>query len=40
VLLAPGSLFGAAARHFRIGFGRRDLQAGLDKVSAYLKKNI
>lgn len=40
VLLAPGSLFGAAARHFRIGFGRRDLQAGLDKISAYLEKNF
>jgi aspartate/methionine/tyrosine aminotransferase len=40
VLLAPGALFGAAAQHFRIGFGRRDLQAGLDKISAYLEKNI
>jgi aspartate/methionine/tyrosine aminotransferase len=40
VLLAPGRLFGDAARHFRIGFGRRDLQAGLDKISAYLEKKF
>ena len=37
VLLLPGSVFGAA-RHFRIGFGRRDFRPGLDMVSDYLKK--
>ena len=40
VLLAPGSLFGAAGRHFRIGFGRRDLAAGLEELSAYVNKNL
>jgi aspartate/methionine/tyrosine aminotransferase len=40
VLLAPGRLFGDAARHFRIGFGRRDFVAGLDELSAYVKKNF
>ena len=38
VLLAPGSLFGAAARHFRIGFGRRDLEPGLEKLSRHLEQ--
>ncbi len=33
VLLAPGRLFGAAAEHFRIGFGRRDFRSGLEAVS-------
>jgi len=40
VLLAPGSLFGDAARHFRIGFGRRDFAAGLDELAASVKKNF
>ena len=40
VLLAPGRLFGDAARHFRIGFGRADFAAGLDEFSAYVKKNF
>lgn len=38
VLLAPGSLFGAAGRHFRIGFGRGGLAAGLDEISAWVKE--
>ncbi len=38
VLLAPGSLFGAAARHFRIGFGRSDFKTGLERLSRYLEQ--
>jgi aspartate/methionine/tyrosine aminotransferase len=40
VLLAPGRLFGAAPEHFRIGFGRGDFAAGLQRVAAYLKKKF
>jgi aspartate/methionine/tyrosine aminotransferase len=40
VLLLPGRLFGAAVRHFRIGFGRRDFCRGLDKFSAYMKDHF
>jgi aspartate/methionine/tyrosine aminotransferase len=38
VLLAPGGLFGAAAPHFRIGFGRRDFKAGMEKLSRYVEQ--
>jgi aspartate/methionine/tyrosine aminotransferase len=38
VLLLPGRVFGVAAQHFRIGFGRRDFRPGLDKISEYMKK--
>jgi aspartate/methionine/tyrosine aminotransferase len=38
VLLAPGRLFGAAAPHFRIGFGRRDFEPGLKKLSRYVEQ--
>lgn len=40
VLLLPGRVFGAAAQHFRIGFGRRDFREGLEKFAAFMKKNI
>ncbi len=40
VLLLPGRLFGAAAEHFRIGFGRRDFPRGLEKFSAFMKNNF
>jgi aspartate/methionine/tyrosine aminotransferase len=39
VLLLPGRLFAAEAAQFRIGFGRRDFQAGLEKLVAYLREN-
>jgi aspartate/methionine/tyrosine aminotransferase len=38
VLLLPGRVFGDAAQHFRVGFGRRDFCPGLDKISEYMKK--
>lgn len=38
VLLAPGRLFAAAPGCFRIGFGRADFAAGLERVRRYLEK--
>lgn len=38
VLLLPGRVFGDAAQHFRIGFGRRDFRPGLDKISEHMNK--
>jgi len=35
VLLLPGSLFGYGGNHFRLGFGRTDLPAALDRMEAY-----
>ncbi|MCX6555388.1 MAG: aminotransferase class I/II-fold pyridoxal phosphate-dependent enzyme [Candidatus Aminicenantes bacterium] len=39
VLLLPGRLFAAAPDQFRIGFGRGDFQAGLEKLAAYMREN-
>ena len=39
LLLLPGSCFAAAAAHFRIGFGRGDFRAGLEKLTAYMREN-
>jgi aspartate/methionine/tyrosine aminotransferase len=36
-LILPGSAFGADADRFRLGLGRRDLAAGLDRLSAALR---
>lgn len=36
VLLLPGSQFGHAGNHFRIGFGRTDLPQALERLAAYL----
>jgi aspartate/methionine/tyrosine aminotransferase len=38
VLVAPGSLFGHPGNHFRIGFGRTDLPAGLARFEAFLDR--
>jgi len=40
VLLLPGRLFAAAPAQFRIGFGRSDFQAGLEKLAAYMRENF
>jgi aspartate/methionine/tyrosine aminotransferase len=40
VLLAPGRLFAAGVAHVRIGFGRRDFQAGLQRLEAYMKEKF
>jgi len=39
VLLAPGALFDADPRHFRIGFGRKNLPEALDLFDAWLSKS-
>jgi aspartate/methionine/tyrosine aminotransferase len=36
VLLLPGSQFGHPGNHFRIGFGREDLPAGLERLAAFV----
>jgi aspartate/methionine/tyrosine aminotransferase len=35
VLLLPGSRFGHAGNHFRVGFGRSDLPVALERLAAY-----
>jgi aspartate/methionine/tyrosine aminotransferase len=40
VLLLPGRLFAAAPEQFRIGFGRADFGAGLDKLTTYMRENF
>ena len=35
VLLLPGSQFGYGGNHFRLGFGRTDLPAALDRLETY-----
>jgi aspartate/methionine/tyrosine aminotransferase len=35
VLLLPGSQFGFGGNHFRLGFGRTDLPAALERLEAY-----
>jgi aspartate/methionine/tyrosine aminotransferase len=34
VLLLPGSQFGYSGNHFRLGYGRRDMAAGLERLEA------
>lgn len=36
VLLLPGTVFGDERNHFRIGFGRRDVQAGVADLDRFL----
>ena len=38
VLIAPGSIFGHPGNHFRIGFGRTDMPAALERLDAYLDR--
>lgn len=40
VLLIPGSVFGHPGNHFRIGFGRTDLPAALDRLEAYAARRF
>jgi aspartate/methionine/tyrosine aminotransferase len=35
VLLLPASQFGYAGNHFRLGYGRRDMPDGLQRLEAY-----
>jgi len=36
VLLAPGSRFGYAGNYFRLGYGRRDMPAALERFEAFI----
>jgi len=38
VLLLPGSQFGHAGNHFRVGYGRTDLPQALERLAAYLDR--
>jgi aspartate/methionine/tyrosine aminotransferase len=40
VLLLPGSQFGHAGNHFRIGFGRTDLPVALERLEAYARRTL
>jgi aspartate/methionine/tyrosine aminotransferase len=40
VLLAPASLFGHPGNHFRLGFGRPSLPAGLERLEAYADRTL
>ena len=40
VLLLPGSQFGHAGNHFRLGFGRTDLPQALGRLEAYAERTL
>ena len=40
VLLAPGSIFGHPGNHFRLGFGRTDLPAALERLEAFVTRTL
>jgi aspartate/methionine/tyrosine aminotransferase len=40
VLIAPGSLFGHAGNHFRLGLGRTGMAAGLERLEAHLEGTL
>ena len=40
VLIAPGSIFGHPGNHFRLGFGRIDMPAALERLDAYVERTM
>ena len=40
MLLAPGSIFGHPGNHFRLGFGRTDLPAALERLEAFAERAL
>jgi aspartate/methionine/tyrosine aminotransferase len=40
VLLLPGSQFGDAGNHFRLGFGRTDLPVAVDRLEAFARRTL
>lgn len=40
VLLAPGSMFGHPGNHFRVGFGRTDLPAALERLESFAERTL
>jgi len=40
VLIAPGSIFGHPGNHFRIGFGRVDMPAALERLETFIERTL
>jgi len=40
VLLLPSSLYDYDNKHFRIGFGRKNMPEALNKLEEYIKENL
>jgi aspartate/methionine/tyrosine aminotransferase len=40
VLLLPGSQFGYGGNHFRLGFGRTDLPAAIERLETYAERTL
>jgi aspartate/methionine/tyrosine aminotransferase len=40
VLIAPGAIFGHPGNHFRVGFGRVDLPAALERLDAFVERTL
>ena len=40
VLLLPGNYFDFDDKHFRIGFGRKNMPQALEQLEAYVKSNL
>ncbi|MGA2513153.1 MAG: aminotransferase class I/II-fold pyridoxal phosphate-dependent enzyme [Candidatus Limnocylindrales bacterium] len=40
VLILPGTVFGDAGNHFRIGFGRTNMPAALDRLESYAERAL
>jgi aspartate/methionine/tyrosine aminotransferase len=40
VLLLPGTIYDDSGNHFRIGFGRKNLPEGLERLEAYLANGL
>jgi aspartate/methionine/tyrosine aminotransferase len=40
VLIAPGSIFGHPGNHFRLGFGRTDMPAALERLEAFAERTL
>jgi aspartate/methionine/tyrosine aminotransferase len=40
VLIAPGSIFGHPGNHFRLGFGRTDMPAGLARLESFARRTL
>ena len=40
VLIVPGSIFGHSGNHFRLGFGRIDMPAALERLDAYVERTM
>jgi len=39
-MLLPGTVYDFGNRHFRLGFGRKNMPEALEKLEEYIKKNL